>query len=277
MMMQAQKIQQEMAKRPLQQEPMKGKVDIKWYGHCGFKIQWKDDKDVQRVVYTDMWVDNKDCPTDIKKNGPPNDADLMLVTHGQLDHSMHMPMLAMTGKKPERKIVCNAEVGLYYMMMKKIPQQFVKKMQPGGTVDFGFCQITMVHAEHSSVCSGPNGILMPGGMANGFVITIPQHDIRIYHAGDTNIFSDMKLIDELYKPDIAMLPVGDVYGMGPKEAAYAAKHFLKGVKKFVPMVFTTFSECTGTVEAFDAECNEQGVEAEIIHPKNFLTGASVKD
>ena len=98
---------------------------------------------------------------------------------------------------------------------------------------------------------------MPGGMANGFIITIPNHDIRIYHAGDTNIFSDMKLINDLYKPNIAILPVGDVFGMGPREAAYAAKHFLQGVKKFVPMDFATFREgalnlgCTGTVEDFD--------------------------
>ena len=64
-------------------------------------------------------------------------------------------MLLMAGKKDERKLVCNSEVGVYYMLFKKIPQEFLKKMQPGGTVDFDFCKITMVHAEHPNTCVGP--------------------------------------------------------------------------------------------------------------------------
>ena len=71
-------------------------------------------------------------------------------------------------------------------------------MQPGGTVDFEFCKITMVHADHPSSCLGPQGAQIHGGVACGFVVTIPKHDIRIYHAGDTNMFSDMQLIDILY-------------------------------------------------------------------------------
>ena len=134
---------------------MIGKVDIKWMGHAGFKIQFKDEKNMQRVIYIDLWIDNKDITDELKKKGPPNDCDLALVTHGQMDHSMHSPMLLMAGKKDERKIVCSAEVATYYMLFKKIPAQFLKKMQPGGTVDFGFCKITMVHAEHSSNCIGP--------------------------------------------------------------------------------------------------------------------------
>jgi L-ascorbate metabolism protein UlaG (beta-lactamase superfamily) len=110
-------------------------------------------------------------------------------------------------------------------------------MQRGGTKDFGFCKITMVAADHPSVYIGPDSSLLHAGQSCGFVITIPDHNVAIYHAGDTNIFSDMKLINDLYKPDVAMLPVGDCLGMGPREAAHAAKNFLPNVKTFVPMPF----------------------------------------
>ena len=130
-------------------------------------------------------------------------------------------------------------MGSYLEMYKKVPKTLTRKMQPGGTKDFGFCKITMVHAEHPSTCDGIYRAPITGGLGVGYVITIPCHDVRIYHAGDTNLFSDMKLIGELYKPDYAMLPVGDVLGMDPREAAYAVKHFLKNVKTVIPMHFDT--------------------------------------
>jgi hypothetical protein len=67
--------------RPLALEKLKGKVDLKWFGHAGFKIQVLDEKDVHRNIYIDVWIDNKDCPEEEKKECP-NDADLVLVTHG---------------------------------------------------------------------------------------------------------------------------------------------------------------------------------------------------
>ena len=99
--------------------------------------------------------------------------------------------------------------------------------------------------------------------------------MTFYHAGDTNVFSDMKLIDELYKPNIAFLPIGDCLGMGPREAAYAAKHFLPTPTKIIPMHFGTFPVLTGTPEDFEAQCKEMGVDKEIIHPKTMLGGAAV--
>ena len=176
--------------KPLVNEVLKGKVDIKWFGHAGFKIQFKDQDDVQRCIYIDIWIDNKDCPEDEKKECP-NDCDLALVTHGQLDHSMHAPFLLMAGKKEKRKIVSSSEVGFYYVQFRKIPTTLIDKMQPGGTIDYGWCKITMVRADHPSTCVGPEGVQITGGQGAGYVITIPHHNLRIYHAGDTNIFSDM--------------------------------------------------------------------------------------
>jgi len=73
----------------------------------------------------------------------------------------------------------------------------------------------------------------------------------VYHAGDTALFGDMKLIGELYKPDVAMLPIGDLFTMGPREAAYAIR--LLGVKHVIPMHYATFPFLTGTVEKLQKE------------------------
>ena len=143
----------------------------------------------------------------------------------------------MNSKKENKRIVLCTEVGIFFEMFRKIPPPFMAKMQRGGTKDFGFCKVTMVAADYPSTCSGPGGVNITGGNACGFVITIPNHDIRIYHAGNTNLFGDMALLDELYRPDIAILPIGDHLGMGPREAAYAAKNFFKTPHTFIPMQF----------------------------------------
>ena len=186
----AKEMQEKMAARPLTLDTLKGKVDLKWFGHAGFKVQFLDDKEVHRNIYIDVWIDNKDCPEEEKKECP-NDSDLVLVTHGQLDHSMHAPFLIMAGKREDRKIVCSSEVGTYYELFRKIPPTFIAKMQCGGTKDFGFAKVTMVAADHPSTCVGPQGVQITGGNACGFVLEIPSHDLRIYHAGDTNVFSDL--------------------------------------------------------------------------------------
>ena len=246
----AKEMQEKMAARPLTLDTLKGKVDLKWFGHAGFKVMFLDDKEVHRNIYIDVWIDNKDCPEEEKKECP-NDSDLVLVTHGQLDHSMHAPFLIMAGKREDRKIVCSSEVGTYYELFRKIPPTFIAKMQCGGTKDFGFAKVTMVAADHPSTCVGPQGVQITGGNACGFVLEIPSHDLRIYHAGDTNVFSDMKLIDELYKPNIACLPIGDCLGMGPREAAYAVKNFLPTPHLIIPMHFGSFPVLTGTPEEFE--------------------------
>ena len=85
----------------------------------------------------------------------------------------------------------------------------------------------------------------------------------------------MKLIDELYKPNIAMLPIGDCLGMGPREAAYALKNFLPGIKTVVPMHYGTFPVLTGTPDDFQKELTEQGCDAKMIDAKEFLTLKSI--
>lgn len=87
----------------------------------------------------------------------------------------------------------------------------------------------------------------------------------------------MKLIDELYKPDVVLIPVGDCLGMGPREAAYATKNFLPTAHTFVPMHFNSFPVLTGTPEAYEEECKKLELDEskKIIHPKNFYGGAAL--
>jgi len=85
------------------------------------------------------------------------------------------------------------------------------------------------------------------------------------------VFSDMKLIDELYKPNIALLPIGDCLGMGPREAAYAVKNFLPTPETIIPMHFNSFPVLTGTPEEFEHQCKFMGVIGKkIVHPKEYF-------
>jgi L-ascorbate metabolism protein UlaG (beta-lactamase superfamily) len=252
---------------------LKGEVELEFTGHFGFKLQWMDDLNNQRVIYIDHWNGAKECPTYLKKQ-TPNDCDLALVTHGAEDHSSGAPILIYHGKKEARKIVATSELNYYYVVLMKIPTEGTASMQPGGNVDLGWVKITMVHAEFPSIVFNrlqkhmPGTMpLLPGGLACGFVIEIPKYDLRIYHAGNTNAFSDMKIIDDLYKPNIAMLPISDVQGMGPNEAAYCAKHYLPGVKKFIPMGFPQHVEEKPKI--FEMAYKKLGGEAKIVRPNEF--------
>jgi L-ascorbate metabolism protein UlaG (beta-lactamase superfamily) len=150
-------------------------------------------------------------------------------------------------------------------------------MQPGGTKDFKFAKVTMVHGEQSGVCQRPDGRLVPGGNGVGFIVNIPHHNLTIYHSGITSIFSDMKLINDLYKPDIAIIAIGDDRGMRPATAAYATKNFLNSPKTIIPMYFSSLP-CfkDGTVENFTKACKEAGVEGKtILNPKDYNKGKAI--
>ena len=118
-------------------------------------------------------------------------------------------------------------------------------MNIGGTVDFGWCKVVMTGAVHTGGCPGENCII-PGGAAAGFVLMFNNRSV--YHAGDTNCFTDMKLISRLYHPDTALLPIGGFYTMAPYEAAYALTELLTSVSVCYPMHFLTFPALSGDVD-----------------------------
>jgi L-ascorbate metabolism protein UlaG (beta-lactamase superfamily) len=129
-------------------------VDLKWFGHAGFKVHFKDEQGVDRAIYIDYWADNKFNPEE-EKGRLYNDADLVLLSCGQLEHSMHSHFLWVCSKKAERKIITNTEVKWVCMSLKNMQEQTFHSMQAGGNTDYGWCKITAVHCEGASTCFGP--------------------------------------------------------------------------------------------------------------------------
>lgn len=221
-------------------------MKLRYFGHAGFKVQFPDpnDSSTTRTVFIDTWPECPTCPESAKDQ--LDDADLILVTHGHFDHSSGVPALyknaVAKGKSP--KVVCNFELGLHLRTHFDIPEEAVTGMNKGSPVDFEFCSITMVGADHSSGCMDPDGKMCYGGSAAGFVLEAAGK--KLYHAGDTNVFGDMAIIDELYEPEYALLPIGGHFTMGPREAAYALAKYLKSVKICVPMHYGTFPLLKGT-------------------------------
>ncbi len=208
-------------------------IKLTWLGHSTFRIETPGGK----MIFIDPWImGNPMCPEAEKK---VKKADILLCTHGHGDHIGD----AVEVVKQHNPLV----VGIYELCLwlaKKGAKQ-ISPMNKGGTQTAGDIKVTMVHADHS--CGIQDGDqLIYGGEACGFVIEF-ANGLKIYHAGDTNVFGDMAIIRELYAPAIVMLPMGDHFTMGPREAAYAIN--LLKPKTVIPMHFGTFPALTGTPDA----------------------------
>jgi L-ascorbate metabolism protein UlaG (beta-lactamase superfamily) len=144
-------------------------------------------------------------------------------------------------------------------------------MNAGGTVEVNGIRITMVPAVHSGSDTTPESgadaadVPIYLGEPIGFVVEL-ENGFRFYFAGDTALFSDLRLIGELYRPELAFLPIGGHYTMGPREAAYAVE--LLGVKQIVPMHYGTFPILTGTPDQLRSEIDARGVEGvDVLSPE----------
>ena len=188
-----------------------------WLGHAGFKIKF-DYEGTERVVYIDPWIGNPKYPESLKNGDEapmPTDADLVLITHGHWDHAQHADAIQKASTK-SCKIACGYELGQFYIKNKGVAEEGVQGCGIGGTVDMGFCRATMVHASHSSSCGfSDEGHAHYGGAAAGWILRL-DNGICIYHAGDTDVFSDMAIIDDLYRPRYLLLPIGGNFTMGPE-------------------------------------------------------------
>ncbi|HWG59722.1 MAG TPA: metal-dependent hydrolase [Candidatus Acidoferrales bacterium] len=228
---------------------------LTWLGHATFRITTASGA----VAVIDPFIEgNPKCPPALKKF---DRLDAILVSHGHADHMADAAELAKKFKAP----VAGMPELCGWLKSKGVPN--VSGMNKGGTSKIGDFEFTMVHALHSAGIED-DGRTIYGGEAAGYVVRLPGGP-SIYHAGDTGIFSDMKLIGELYAPDIACLPIGDHYTMGPREAALAIR--LLGVHHVVPMHFGTFPVLTGTPEALrEATKGIPDLEIHVLKPGESL-------
>ena len=225
-------------------------LSITWLGHATFIITTPGGK---RIV-TDPWLEgNPRCPPDRRRI---DKADLILLSHGHSDHSADIVPVARATNAP---IVAVHELAGW---LERKGLQNTKGMGIGGTQAVAGLQVSMTPAVHTS-SAVENGVIVYLGEPVGFVVRM-ENDKTFYFAGDTALFGDMRLIGEMYAPDIAFLPIGDHYTMGPDAAARACQ--LLGVRQVVPMHYGTFPVLTGTPERLKELVGPSGVDVLVLQP-----------
>jgi L-ascorbate metabolism protein UlaG (beta-lactamase superfamily) len=222
-------------------------LSITWFGHATFVVTTPGGK---RIVFDPWLTGNPKAPAGAKIDK----ADVICVTHGHSDHTTDvLPVARGTGAP----VVAVFELANYFQS-KGVKD--VVPMGSGGTADVKGLKISLTDAHHtSSIDDGKTYV----GTACGFVVRL-EDGRAIYFAGDTALFGDMRLIKELYAPEIAFLPIGDHFTMGPAAAAKAAE-FL-GVRQIVPMHYGTFPMLTGTPDELKKLVEPRGVDVLVLKP-----------
>jgi L-ascorbate metabolism protein UlaG (beta-lactamase superfamily) len=221
---------------------------ITWLGHATVLVQTPKGTN---VLIDPFIAHNPKYPESFEL---PSKIHYILLTHG---HGDHISDAAPVAKRHGSKVVAIYELADY---MKSQGVAETVGINLGGTVQLEDVAATMVDAKHSSGAQDDKGTHYVG-VAGGFVLEVAGGPV-LYHAGDTCVFGDMQLIRELYEPQVAMLPIGGYYTMGPKEAAHACR--LLAPKTVLPIHWGTFPPLKGTPEEL-AALVEPGVE--VVHWK----------
>ena len=235
-------------------------VKLTWIGHASFILETPGGK---RALIDPWMTGNPVCPEALHD---PGDIDLILLSHGHSDHTADVVRLAK--EKSPAAVICMIELGDY--LGSKGVENIIGGNK-GGTLSAEGISVTLTHAFHSSSYGEEDGTIVYTGEPAGLIITL-ENGYRIYFAGDTTVFGDMALIAELYRPDLAMLPIGDFFTMGPMEAAKAVE--LLGVKHVLGMHYGTFPILTGTPQGLRDELAKRGltdVVVEELQPGDTLS------
>jgi L-ascorbate metabolism protein UlaG (beta-lactamase superfamily) len=203
-------------------------MKLTWYGHSAFRIEAGDAK----ILIDPFLSGNPSWNGGWEK--PAEDATHVLLTHG---HSDHVGDAVAILQKTGAMLVANFELCMY-LVGQGVDQGKINPGNYGGTVDCGGFTTTFVNALHSSSVAGEGGTNTYLGNPAGLVLHFPEEK-TLYHMGDTDIFSDMALIDELHQPKIGIVPVGDRFTMGGAVAAIACRRFFN-FETAVPCHYGTF-------------------------------------
>ncbi|MEY4668459.1 MAG: hypothetical protein RL518_1158 [Pseudomonadota bacterium] len=217
--------------------------------HCG-----------NTTVAIDPWLrGNPLCPPSLQT--PPK-VDLIVLSHG---HSDHAGDAVRVQKETGARIAATYELAMI-MIAEGVPSDKVIPMNKGGAVTVGDVEVRLTNAYHSSSYDTKSGTLYAGEACG---VLLSSYGTSLYHAGDTSLFSDLKLIGEQFQPEIALLPIGDRFTMGPSEAAQAAA-WIK-CKVAIPIHYKTFDLLTGTYDEFAAACDRLGVVSKELEPGASMT------
>ena len=224
--------------------------NLKYYGHSA----WILTLDSGYVVAIDPWLEgNPSCPASLKN---PDKIDLICLTHGHSDHAGDAVRLSnQTGAK-----ICATWELCSILNGEGISQDLLIPMNKGGSIILDEVTVSLTDAKHSSSYDSPSRGTLYAGEACGVIVKSPNK--TIYHAGDTLLFSDMRLIKDQWSPDIALLPIGDRFTMNPQTASQASS--LINAKLSIPMHYGTFPILTGSPKDFATECKKIGVECSVL-------------
>lgn len=220
-------------------------VTIMWLGHASFLIETY----LEEKIYIDPWIEGN--PACILSLNEITKADIICVTHGHVDHLGDSIALV---KKTGAKLIGSPEIG-YFAHRKGIIWDIDSyPMSAGGSAKFGSVKISVTQAVHSTSIAGVEWKIdktaEPGGSAIGYILAI-DNGPTIYVAGDTGIFGDMALIGQIYRPQIAILPVGGKFTMGIHEAAWAASLLQSEI--IIPCHYNTFPTQMADIRELERE------------------------
>ncbi|MEM3579447.1 MAG: metal-dependent hydrolase [Candidatus Bathyarchaeia archaeon] len=210
---------------------------ITWFGHAAFKVEIAD-----KIVLVDPWLDGN--PTSPVKASEITKADIVYVTH---DHGDHLGDAVGICKRTGATFVGTFELGNY---AQNEGVKNVVGLNIGGSVDVKGLRIHVVHAFHTASKGAPTGVI------------IEDEGKSVYHAGDTGVFGDMQIIGELYKPDVALIPIGGYYTMGALEAAEAVR--LIKPKAVIPMHYKTFPVLAQSADEFVRLVSEKAHKVKVV-------------
>ena len=239
-------------------DAMLGGARITFLGHATFRFVTAGD---EQIIIDPFLTENPQTPDELKRVGQ---LDTILITHGHFDHFADVEALAgQTGART----VSNFEIFSY---LQREGVENAMPVQKGGTIQVGGIKVTATHAFHSSSIARDDGTFIYGGEPVGYVIEF-ESGFKVYHAGDTAVFGDMQLIGELYRPDLALLPIGNQVVMSPYEAAHATR--LLGIRHVVPIHYQTFPFLPGTPEEYEQHVSEvaPGTVVHVMNPGDDLT------